>query len=71
MSIELKEAVEYGVGIFMAGGAWRELWLLRKTVNKHTSYLSNDRDVLIELTTEHNKNHGSCVKVPNANGRAA
>lgn len=72
MPIELtiKEIIGYGSAAFTAGGLWREVWLMRKTVGTHAKKLSNDRDVLIKLATEHNKNHNSCIDVPNVNGKS-
>jgi hypothetical protein len=52
----------------MAGGAWRDIRAVKKTVERHSKYLVNYRDVLLKLTTEHNKNHDSNIQVPQANG---
>jgi len=63
-TITLKDLIVVGGVIFGAGGMWRDIREIRKTQRRHSQYLSNDHDALIELTTEHNKNHGSNIKIP-------
>jgi hypothetical protein len=63
-----KELLTYTSAVFMLGGIWRDIRATRRTVNHHGRKLDNDRDVLIKITTEHNKNHGSCIEVPRVNG---
>ena len=71
LMLTLKEALAAGGVIFMAGGIWRDIRAMRRTLVRHGKYLVNDRDVLLKLTTEHNKNHpGANIQVPVANGPA-
>jgi hypothetical protein len=71
-TITLKEVVAGAGFVFMVGGAWRDIRAMKKTQRRHSQYLSNDHDVLIEISTEHNRNHGANIRIPkmtlNGNG---
>ena len=69
--LTLKEAIGGAGIIFMAGGIWRDIRSTKKMVARHGKYLVNDRDVLLKITTEHNKNHGANIQVPVANNGSA
>lgn len=69
-SLTFKEVLEIASLIFLLGGVWRDVRAMRRTVERHGKYLANDRDVLIRIATEHNKNHGACIDVPRINGEA-
>lgn len=62
--ITLKDLIVVAGVIFGAGGMWRDIRSIKSTQRRHSQYLSNDHDVLIELATEHNKNHGANIKIP-------
>lgn len=62
--ITLKDVLLLGGLIFSAGGIWRDIREVKRTQRRHSQYLSNDHDVLIELATEHNNNHKSNIRIP-------
>jgi len=68
-SVTPKELLVYTSAVFMAGGIWRDIRATNRTVKRHGAKLDNNRDVLIKLATEHNKNHGACVEVPRVDGK--
>ena len=69
--LTIKEALGASGVIFFAGGIWRDIRSMKRTLTRHGKYLVNDRDVLLKITTEHNKNHGANIQVPVAtNGPA-
>lgn len=63
-TITLKDLIVVGGVVFGAGGMWRDIREIRKTQRRHSQYLSNDHDVLIEMSTEHNRNHNSNIRIP-------
>ena len=62
--ITLKDVIVVIGVVFGAGGMWRDIREIKRTQRRHSQYLSNDHDVLIEIATEHNKNHGANIKIP-------
>jgi len=70
-TINLKDVIAFCGFVFGAGGAWRELWLLRKTIVRHGKKLDAGHDLMVQLATEHNINHKANIRIPktsNGNG---
>jgi hypothetical protein len=71
-AITLKDLILLAVFVFGLGGIWRDIREIKKTdipeikktQRRHSQYLSNDHDVLIEMATQHNINHGANIRIP-------
>lgn len=56
-TITVKEIVAVGAFVFMAGGQWRDIRAMRRS-------LDADRKALNSLIVTHNRNHGDCMMPP-------